>query len=481
MTPLFLASAVASAADPVRVEIPDHGVEIVRGDARISVRAVTVPKPSALFNKNRICPVTVSWTGGKVVSKVQESCHPNVAEGAAAAAAAWDIAVPTPPLHDQELFEYWFVFPAVPDGPVQVFLRQAWDEQLTLDSPAVGVLDFGISSRVMPEYPPQALTMDTTLTRCTARLLIQPSGVPADVRVSGCDDVFVGDLTELLRGWRFKGPTVDGVPFWTAVDLGFQFDKPLRDGDAGKVTVVMPPDPQGAAVVHETVAPPPEEPPPPPLPDWPPILTLNHKSYAEVRVYEIRWPESVPKLDHDATCDVLFGVNSERRVWAWAEACDEAVREPIEVAANRWILAPGKREKGEWYARFRATFVIPADGSHPYVRVPVDDVVAPALGALPEHVSTYRSPTLLTAVPPKLPKVFATEILEERVVCEYDVTVSPRGTAAAMVARTCPTQLSEYAEKALTKWRWTPAESDGKAIEAHVPVKIRFDLVSKSG
>ncbi|MEQ1572080.1 MAG: energy transducer TonB, partial [Myxococcota bacterium] len=241
----------------------------------------------------------------------------------------------------------------------------------------------------------------------------------------------------------------------------------------------FPPDPDlGSRSRNRLDQPLPTEPEPPPKPTWPAKFVADHRSFAQVGVYDVRWPE-IPPLGREATCDVLFQVNSQRRVWAWAEACDEAIRAPVEAAASQWLLMAGERERGERYARFRGTFVVPADGGHVSLRIAEEDLVTDPK-ALPEYVDTFRIAHAVTTVPPKLPKSFATETLESEVTCEYDVEVDKRGRPATVTARSCPRDLGEFALKALDQWRWEPAESDGQPIASRVVVRIRFDLGVKS-
>jgi hypothetical protein len=478
---LLWATGLVQAADvvPPHLAIADGAFVVKSKDFEVAVHDVGLPKPYAFDNRFRVCRVNVAWQGGKWVGTQRDGCHPNVAVSVQDAIDRSQIEVKRPPGRDRDLFEYWYVFPAVKGEAVRVFVRQSYESDLVLTTPDLTALAFDVKGRLFPEYPPAALTMDTEFTTCRARVDIAPSGVPGDLVVDGCDEVFRADLVENLRSWRFTPPALDSVPFWSAVTLGFTFTKPIDPGEAPTVTALFPRDPDlGANSVVRTTVPVDEQADAPEYPTWPALFVTNHRSFAEVRIHDVRWPE-VAALDHDASCDVLFQVNSKLRVWAWAEACDEAIRAKVEDAAAHWLLVPGDIEKGERYARFRGTFFVPADGTHVKLRIPVDDLVTPA-NQLPEHIETYRVAKALVTVPPVLPRAFATSVLEPTVTCEYDVRVDPRGRPAEVAARTCPTDLDGYASKAIGKWRWTPAEADGKPIESRVVVRVRFDLGVKS-
>jgi hypothetical protein len=55
------------------------------------------------------------------------------------------------------------------------------------------------------------------------------------------------------------------------------------------------------------------------------------------------------------------------------------------------------------------------------------------------------------------------------------VMVDRSGKPATIAARSCPGGYGVYAEKAIQQWRWTPAAANGKPIDSHVTVRIRFE------
>ncbi|MEQ1503182.1 MAG: hypothetical protein ABMB14_13175 [Myxococcota bacterium] len=472
------AVAVAWAGEGEQRPVPEGSFTVARADADLSVREIGLPRAIVIDPKFRECRVSVGWTGKAWAPTVLDGCHPNIADAALEGAKRWVIDVRTPPSVPRELFEFWYVFPIVhsegdKDGSVRVFVRQAHDQRIVLTDPGLDVLDWSIKARVPAEYPEAAVAIDTTDTECEAKIEIAPNGTPGAIEVSGCDEVFRPGLADDLRRWRFGGPELDGVPFWSGVTVAAKFVRSVDPGapgkvDPGKVEILFPPDPnlgertvarEAEAVVDAWEA--------PPMPTWPALFAMNHKSFAEVRVFDVRWPEPLADAADEVTCDVLFQVNSERRVWTWAESCDDRVRERVEAAGAAWSLTPGKIEPGERYARFRGTFVFPAGGGHPELRIAASDLLSNPR-QLPQYVSTYVAATTLRTEPPKLPRGFATEVLEPTVTCEYAVTVDPGGRPAEIAPLSCPGGYGEFAERALQRWRWTPAEADGKPIPSHV-------------
>lgn len=477
MVPLILHSLSASAAgDGPQLPVPPDAFVVERADAKLRVTEIGLPKPVGIDPKFRVCRVSVGWKAGAWTSTIREGCHPNLADVVREGAARWVIDVSKPPAKDRELFEYWYVFPETKGDPVRVFVRQAWDQQLVLDVPELDVLDWSIKGRMFPEYPAAAATAeDTRSTTCTVKIDIAASGVPGEIVIDDCDEVFHADLLDNLQSWRWGGPELDGVPFRSAVTVGVKFKKNPDGGEPlGTVEMFFPPDPQmGSRTRGRSEAPVYVEPEPPPKPTWPAIFVVDHRSYAEIGVYDVQWPES-PGLDEEVSCEVLFQVNSIRRVWAWTEACDERVRASVETAAGKWNLMPGTIEPGERLARFRGTFVFPAGGAHALLRIPADDLVSPPK-SLPANIETYLVAKTIRSVPPRLPKGFATEVTDLQVRCEYDVRVDSRGRPAEISARACPGGYGEYAERAISQWRWTPAAANGKPIDSRVTVRIRFE------
>ena len=474
LPPLILAFATARADPGAAIEIAPGQFKGSRADATFEVTKLGMPDPVGIDPTARICRVSIRWTAGSWEAIVHESCNPKLAETAAEAARRSTIAV-SPPARDRELFEYWYVFPTERGGTVRPFVRQAHDQDLVLTDERIDVLSWSVKARVQPEYPTAAVGADTSRTICEAKIGISPSGTPGEIAVYGCDEVFVAPLRATLRKWRWGTPELDGTPFFSGITLAVQFMANIDDpSQPGTTAMRFPANPDlGSRTLARETAPVAEAFEPVPAPEGKPLFMVDHRSFAEIGVYEIHWPEVAPS-EVDRRCDVLFQVNSIRRVWAWPEDCDASVRDPTVLAAQQWRLMHGKIEPGERYARFRGTFFYPAGGGHPELRIPAGDLKSRARG-LPDHVRTYAVAKTIRSVPPKLPRGFATETLDQIVLCDFDVAVSAKGRPDEIRVRRCPGAYTPYAEKAIRQWRWTPASADGKEIASRVVARIRFD------
>lgn len=470
--------AIAALPDGEAWPLEADQVVIERAGVRLQVRAIGLPKRIGIDPKFRTCVVSVRQEGGEVVQRRGADCHPNLADAVDAALAQWRFDRTGDAGRDRELFEYWYVFPTKRGDPVRLFLRQAWDADLQVLTPEIDVLQWGLRGRVLLEYPPEAVDQDTEITTCTVKVDIAPSGAPGVIEVQDCDPVFHASTEQALRRWRWVTPQLDGLPFWSGATLGVRYTRSVEaEGPPGRVDVLFPPDPDlGERTLDrldQGVMP--EEPEPlHPEPTWDPRLTLDHRSYAQVRVYDWRWPE--PRaLGREATCDVLFQVNSRRIVWAWAERCDPEVKEAVEAAANRWNLTPGRVERGEIYARFRGTFVFPADGGPVRMRLPEEDLVLPPASQLPDRFETYAPARAIRRVAPTLPRAFASEVLADEVVCELRVDIGRSGAPSGIEVESCPASYLPYAEAAVRRWRWSPAVAAGKPVPSTTRIRIRFE------
>ncbi len=469
-------AALPTTADVLPVD--PGGFVVAPGGSSVAISAVGIPRGIGIIPEFRACRFQVRWDAKSATATPKRvgECHPNLMDEVDEALARWTFAVSKPPSSDRALFEAWYVFPETRGSAVRLFVRQAWDTALTILPEEIDVLAWGLKGRVPIEYPAEAASMDTQDTTCEVSLDIASSGVPGGLQVSGCDPVFVPVVEQGLERWRFHTESLEGVPTWSAVTLAVRFSRGLDPaGPPGSALVLFPPDPDlGARSVARVEDLPPERE-PRPDPTWPARFVVDHLSFAEVGVYDWRFPDGVEPASAERTCDVLFGVNSKRVLWAWTETCDDAVRAATEDAANLWILKPGKVERGEHYARFRATFVFPPDGAPVAVRIPRGDLVTPA-GALPDRFTTYAEAEPFRRVLPELPRGFATEVLEEVVVCELVVDVSAAGAPRTITVQTCPPSYTPFAEEAVKKWRWIPAEADGKAIASRERINVRFHL-----
>ncbi|HHO49799.1 MAG TPA: hypothetical protein ENK18_02750 [Deltaproteobacteria bacterium] len=486
----ILANSVVSAQQPRPTG--DDRFEVRAGGARAVITEVGMPRSMGIPAEFRSCRLSFYTRGGELAHRVGRDCHPNLAPEVDEAAALWEIEV-TPTGRDRELFEIWYIFPERRGGEIRLFVRQGWDTELRIEPPWISTLNFGLKGIVSPRYPEAAREMDTDITQCDVRVEISDAGSPTWVEASRCDEVFRAAAEDALRMWLFEPPVLDGSPTRTAVTVGVRFsesiDAPDEDAPAwdmltmsalpralpGQARIQLPPEPDLGGRRISDVPPPPKPRPPGPLPPHrDPDLVVDHRSFAEVQIYGREWPPGLAG-EQERTCDMLFQVDSERRVWAWAEECDPEVRGRSEAAANQWRLVHGRIEPGEVFARFRGTFVFPASGDHPVLRIPEADLVAPERDELPPYLETYAPARAYHRIPPRLPRAFATDVLEDQVVCEYGVRVSVRGRPDGFTFVSCPGAYAPYAERAIGRWRWTPATANGEAIASTTVVRVRFD------
>jgi hypothetical protein len=437
-----------------------------RGGAEVVIHEIGMPK-GAIDPRFRVCRVTLDWQQEAVLTA--RDCHPNVMDEVTAALGRWDFEVSTPPSRPRELLELWYVFPESNTGTVRTFVRQAHGQELTLPEGGPERLPWKVEAFRPLQFPEEASALpDLKVTDCEAKVDIAATGVPGGISVTHCDEVFHAPLEQQLRTWRFETPELDGAPFVSGVTLTAHFSRGLQPGEPGKVRVDLPPE-EGKGSLEE--GPHYEEQadePTLPLPDHPPLFVVDHRSYAEVQVYEMVWPE-LPPHDQERTCDVLWVVNSKNRVWSWTEGCDEDVRGAVEQASAQWVLAPGEIERGESTARFRGTLIFPPEGE-PILRIPTEDLQP---GELPPHVESYAPPRTLRTLAPTLPRELE-QTPGEPVSCEFDIEVDRRGKPSQIAPITCPAGYDAAAEEVLRKWRWIPAEVAGETVSSRVRVRIRF-------
>ncbi len=484
---LTLLAAVAVAEEGVgnsgAAAVAEGQLSLVYDDGTVlDITAVGVPEAVTIDPKFRTCRTRFAFEAGTVLPEVLDGCHPNLRDAVVASSERWTMELSTQPRRDREMLEVWSVFPDTRGAPVRQYLRQRHDVQLTATTRLVKVLPMQVVARKFFDYPIEAVGVDTTVTQCDVNIDVSGTGVPHAVNASRCDEVFRAAAEEGLKGWRFHGNQLDGVPFQNGFTLGVRFTREYdrEDGLPGKVTILFPDDPElgiaGETRLKEAIA---VERVAPREPTWPAVLVMDHGHYAQVGIYEIRWPTP---LDVDASgggadrrCPLLFQTNSTRLVWAWAEeGCDPEVRAAAEQAGNSFNLKHGTVEKGERYARFRGTFVFPADGGHVRLEVPASDLESPARG-LPDHVHTYDKLKAIDRIPPKLPVAFATEVTDSEVTCRMRVEVGQGGRAEDVVVEECPESYAPYALKAVKKWKWDPARRDGRPVTAFTVVQMRFD------
>lgn len=458
----------ALAQDGIALEPGEFVVSL--GDSVATVRHVPVPFGAPLKNPDRVCRVSLMARGASVVPEVAEDCHPGISWAVEDVADQWRIDVAKPPARDQRLFEIWYVFPTRRGAPVRTLVRQSWKSDLTLTTSDIDVVDYRIEGMLPPRYPAEALGTDTRITQCDVDVDLGASQQVRRVEIRDCDEVFHAEAERTARGWMIQEPSLRDVSLTTGLTFGVRFERNLK-GDGGTAFVQLPEAPElGSRTVTSAAAAAPE-PPVRPAPTDEPQFVLNHRSFAEVGVYDMVWPAG-KKSRQGLTCDVLVQVNSAQQVWVWPERCDASVASQVIDAASRWYLSPGEIERAERYARFRGTFVFPADGGPPIVRVPKNDVAGDPT-ELPERVESYLPARPVDRHPPKRPKVVTTPPRGD-VECQFRVEVNRRGRPAAIEAIECPGDFVDSASSAIAKWRWMPAEANGQPLASTTQVRVRF-------
>lgn len=464
-----LISLSVARADVPAVETLAPGAFVVRAGG-VSAQILTIATPAPVPGVGGICPFVLAASADGVALTRRPECPEALAPAVDAALAAWKVDV-TGALAPIELSELWWTFTGSAITGPRLVVRPQGGRELVVHVPTVEVAPWWLSGQVPLEYPDAAIGKDTQSNTCRARIGTAADGFPEQVEISGCDPVFASALDEGLRRWRFSGTVgAGGTPVAAALTIEARY---VYDGQVGDVEVLLPPPPDFGD--RKVASQEPAKWTPPPPASGPPLFVVDHKSFAEVLVYEITWPV-VAAAQVERRCEVLLQVNTARKVWAWSEACDESVRRATEEAAEKWRIAAGTIERGERMARFRGTFVFAPGASEPDLWLPLDDITSPVRD-LPERVHTQRAARAVVTVPPKLPAKGLDGVSGE-VSCEYLVTVDKRGRPRRITPAepACPAPVAPYAEKALSRWRWQPAEADGQPIEATVHARVRVAL-----
>lgn len=465
---LMAATMMARAQEARPVEPGDFVVEI--GSTTATVRQLGVPFGASLRNPDRVCRVGVFARDGKAVPEVASDCHAGLSWAVDDVLPMFEVELEHPPSRDLRLFEVWYVFPNRKGGDVQVYVRQDWNAELTLRPKWLGLLEYQVRGLLPPRYPEAALDVDTQITTCDVDLDVGNEGTLSRATVRRCDEVFHDEALRAAKGSLVLGELED-VSLVTGLTFGVRFERD-RDGKSGRAYLELPGEPDvGDRARSENVlavAPPPVR----AAPTTDPLFVVDHRSYAEVGVYDVVWPEGL-EGSRDRTCEVLFQVNSAQQVWVWPERCDDVVRDRVVKSARQWYLAHGDIERGERFARFRGTFHFPADGSAVSLLLPADDLKTKP-DDLPEHVGTFRPAKALVRVPPKMPRDFTAPPSREGVECQFRVEISRRGKPAEITLLTCPGDYVAAASKAISKWRWQPALANGEALASSTQVRVRF-------
>jgi hypothetical protein len=97
-----------------------------------------------------------------------------------------------------------------------------------LDEPPEGALkvfhsgELGLVHRVDPKYPPAARRAGAEDARCLAKVTIGRDGVPLEVAVDGCPEVFVATTRESVMKWRWEPPLGGRVRGQTTIAVSYQ-------------------------------------------------------------------------------------------------------------------------------------------------------------------------------------------------------------------------------------------------------------------
>jgi len=459
----------AAARELDTIGFDDGEFVLERDGSTVTVHAVRVPAPVQAEPAEPSCPVVFGWAEGEVTHRVRD-CPGRLQEGSLEAARQWELSVDEP--HDGDLFEVWFRYDTDPYEPPEVYVRRAYDVSLTLNSPRVHTLPYTVRQRAFVDYPEAAYGVDTTDRRCRALVPIAPTGLPRAITVERCDEVFHEAVISGLKRYRFATVTIGGSPASSALTIGVHFNMELDDSGeiAGKVEVDLPDPVQGA---EDRLTEAPRERPVPTRPSWDPHVVLDHGPYAEVGVYGWEFPELEP-VAYERECSLLFQVNAAREVDVWPEDCDSDLAPQVVKVAQRWNLMTGEIKRQERYARFRGDVVLPAEGGEPYLRVPEDDLVSTTREGK-QIVRTYRRAEATKRVPPKLPRSFEGDV-SGGTECVVRMRINKGGRGEDFEVAQCAEALHPYAVKALKRWRWDPAEQEGKRISTRATIKVKFSV-----
>ena len=460
---LMFSIAASQAQESVSVE---PGAFVVASSDVVATVA-TIGRPQRILaRESRVCRVGMWLRDGSWSAKLEEGCPEELVSATEEAAQRWELSLDRASSRNRRLFEVWYRYPRLESDPLRIAIRQSWNATLTVP-PDIEVLPMKLTAFEAPQYPAEALELDTRVTQCEVDLNIGSSGVPAAIEVYRCDDVFREPVRAAMVRWRFAAPTFKGLPTSSAATLGVLFTRSL-DGLGGTAKVQLPPP--LAAGEEERSAPVTTGPPERGAPITPMLFAVDHKSFAEVQFFELAMPEPWEGRG-ERTCDVLIQVNSRRQVWFWPEpgGCPEELHDRVRDVAAAWLIQPGKREENELYARVRGSFVFGAKGGPVRFRVPEGDVVTDE--PLPPDVTTYEPARPSYQVPPKIPEGVPADADP---VCDVNVTITAGGKVSEVTSASCDDHYLPAARDVVKRWRWSSAREDGKRITSTVGVRVRF-------
>jgi hypothetical protein len=454
---------LASLADAGERLLARGDLVLRRASLAVEITRIEIPAPPAVPLEDpadRSCRATASWDpAARRVVFAPVGCHPELAPLVAEAVSHWSLQLRPPPTAQQDIVVAWFLFPELPDRPVQLALS-------VVPGTEVISLPDGIALAQMARPTKRAPVMSGIRTdeACSAVVKVDESGTPYNFAIEGCSPAAQAAARSGLLDWKFSPASFGNAAVRVRVPVTVRFG---ADGTVGiRVAAAadddmryLAEDPSAAREQAEEILPP-----VPPLPEGPPLLVVHHSYYAPVEIYTLDLP---PPAAAPARCTVGVQVRSDRRSYAWTEEpCDPAVRDSALAAANAWLLRPGDvRAEGEVFARFRADLWWREAGQPPVLVFDEREVTAP--NGLPPSIVTYIGPEAIRQVPPK-------EVEGRKGTCVLAVAIDDGGRPADVTPETCPDELVEPATSAVRKWRWNPARMGGEKVEAHTRVSVRF-------
>lgn len=472
MFPMLLATlSLAHGAFVAEVNVPEGAFVGRRGATTVTVATMQLPSDLATKEGDRRCVVTfLAGADGAVVPEVG-LCAKGAKEAVEEAMGRWAFTVDGPVAEGDRLLEVWLRFGReLTDLPL-VFLRQDADTVWTLDVDGVEPLPWRVARAAFAAYPEAARSLDTQDSSCRVRTEIAIGGAPVVEAVEDCDEVFHDAARSAIAKHRFHAPEAADQAMRSAVDPSVDFELVMEGGEVVPRATVRFPE---VVAGHERARLEEVRPQVLKLPSGPPLLRFDDGAYAEVKVYGMTWPRPEP-AEVDQGCSLVFEVNSRGEVRSHVERCDApGLAESYALAASRWRLAPGASEKGERFARFKGDMIIGADGA-PYLRVE-SGIVQEVHPDAEAFLRTYARAETRRRVPPKVPDDLPADVPRGKAVCEVSLVVLPSGRADVDTVEGCHEALVPYAEKAIAKWRWDAAETDGRRIPTPATVRLAFHV-----
>ncbi len=212
-----------------------------------------------------------------------------------------------------------------------------------------------------------------------------------------------------------------------------------------------------------------------------------------VRQYPIRadaiafptYPDDAPADTRRTTCSARLEVDSYGTpVDVDVTRCDALFVAPTVAALRKWHFTPHPGDDLPFrLVSFRARYARAPESldvsevtlfEPSGIRVDVLATVQPPAAPEPETALTRATP--VKRVVPRLGRRDAAA-LTERTVCRFSVEVDERGRPGTITVENCPEGLVPAVRKSLRRWRWKPAERDGRPVPSVTQVRVRLDPV----